>query len=451
MATNWVVGTATLLLLALTTLARGWWDGTALWIKTGMVLMLTASYSVWLALLALSAPLTPLAAAGLLPRYALQTALLLLALIAIRQRLEIRATGHAESTDALASSRLGQITEALTELSSAVFALTLMWLGLHVWLLLLHQLGMGPAIWGLGPTADALMAGATMLVLAALGAAQAWRRPQEPRWVYATALLLALLIGYARLVLLGLAPLTPWDTAALLAAAAAAFILSQLTHAAALVRLGLLLPLLALATAPWQLASSWTGASLLAAAVLYLSIAGRLRNPWPSYLGVLALNGAVYLWAPLWAERFELWQLNIIPAATSVLVLLHLHRRELKPRVLQGGRLAALSTLYAGAGLDLFLRPDLLVFVLALGLALTGILLGIALRIRAFLYLGVSFLILNVSGQLIRYYPEPGLARALILIGLGLVITGAMLVFNLKRESILRRIRIARADLAGWD
>lgn len=451
MASNWVAGTATLLLLALATVARGWWDGTALWIKTGMVLLLTASYSVWLALLALSAPLTLLAAAGLLPWYALQTALLLLALSAIRQRLQIRASGPAEPTDALARSRLSQITEALTELSSAIFALTLMWLGLHVWLLLLHQLGMGPAIWGLGPTADALMAGAAMLVLVALGVARAWRRPQEPRWVYATALLLMLLIGYARLVLLGLAPFTPWDTAALLAAAAVAFILSQLTHAGALVRLGLLLPLLAVATAPWQLASSWTGASLLASALLYLSMAGRLRNPWPSYLGVLALNGAVYLWAPLWAERFELWQLNIIPAATSVLVLLHLHRRELRPRVLQGGRLAALSTLYAGAGLDLFLRPDLLVFVLALGLALTGILLGIALRIRAFLYLGISFLVLNVSGQLIRYYPEPGLARALILIGLGLLITGAMLVFNLERESILRRIRIARADLARWD
>jgi hypothetical protein len=262
---------------------------------------------------------------------------------------------------------------------------------------------------------------------------------------------MGLLAGYARLVVLGLAPFTPWDTVALLAAAGAAFLLHQFTGLWPLYRLALLLPVLAVATAPWQLASPWTGGALLAAAMLYLSLAGTLRNPWPLYLGVLALNGAVYLWAPLWAERYGLWQFYIVPAAVSVLVLLHLHRRELRPKVLNGARLAALSALYAGAGLDVFLRPALSVFVLALALALTGAILGIALRIRAFLYAGVAFLVLNVSGQLVRFYPEQGMSRALILIGLGAAITAGMVVFNLQREAILRRIRIARADLAGWE
>jgi hypothetical protein len=135
----------------------------------------------------------------------------------------------------------------------------------------------------------------------------------------------------------------------------------------------------------------------------------------------------------------------------SVLALLHLHRRELRPSVLNGGRLAALSVLYAGAGLDVFLRPELWVFVLALGLALAGVILGIALRIRAFLYAGVAFLVLNVSGQLLRFYPEQGISRALILLGLGATITGSMVLFNLKREAILQRIRIMRADLAEWE
>jgi hypothetical protein len=218
-----------------------------------------------------------------------------------------------------------------------------------------------------------------------------------------------------------------------------------------LYRLALLLPVLAVATAPWQLASPWTGGALLAAAVLYLSLAGTLRNPWPLYHGVLALNGAVYLWAPLWAEGYGLWQFYIVPAAVSVLALLHLHRRELRPNVLNGARLAALSALYAGAGLDVFLRPALSVFVLALALALTGVILGIALRIRAFLYAGVAFLVLNVSGQLVRFYPEQGMSRALILIGLGAAITAGMVVFNLQRQAILQRIRITRADLAGWE
>ncbi|TXH94649.1 MAG: DEAD/DEAH box helicase [Rheinheimera sp.] len=88
---------------------------------------------------------------------------------------------------------------------------------------------------------------------------------------------------------------------------------------------------------------------------------------------------------------------------------------------------------------------------LALALALTGIILGIALRVRAFLYAGVAFLVLNVAGQLARFYPEQSLSRALILIGLGTVITVGMVVFNLKREEIMQRIRIVRADLAAWE
>ena len=134
-----------------------------------------------------------------------------------------------------------------------------------------------------------------------------------------------------------------------------------------------------------------------------------------------------------------------------MLALLHLHRNELRPSVLNGARLAALSALYVGAGLDVVLRPELSVFVLALALALLGVLAGIALRIRAFLYAGVVFLVLNVAGQLLRFYADQSMGRALILLGLGAVITAGMVVFNLQREAILRRVRILRADLAAWE
>ena len=83
--------------------------------------------------------------------------------------------------------------------------------------------------------------------------------------------------------------------------------------------------------------------------------------------------------------------------------------------------------------------------------ALAGVILGIALRVRAFLYAGVAFLVLNVAGQLIRFYPEQNLSRALILIGLGALITVGMVLFNLKREEIMQRIRIMYADLAAWE
>ena len=67
------------------------------------------------------------------------------------------------------------------------------------------------------------------------------------------------------------------------------------------------------------------------------------------------------------------------------------------------------------------------------------------------LYAGVTFLIVNVLGQLVRFYPDGRLAKAVMLIAVGAAITAAMVWFNLKREMVLRQVRVFRADLADWD
>lgn len=445
---RWIGATATLFALAAVTLAQGWWQDQSARLKLGLSLALLGGYAIWLGD---AAPFSSVLLLGLAPWYTLQTALLGLSLEIARPKLDAWVNGLAARADEERIGRVYELEQALSGSIPWLLVLGLAWLGLHAYAVLAYRAGWGPTPWHFGARVDPLAAGATLLLLAGHVGIQAWRRPDESKWVYSTALLLGLLAAYGRLVTLGLAPFGIGDTAALMAAAYAVFLLHQFTGSRPLYHLALLLPLLALATVPWQLASSWTGGTLLAVAVLYLSLAGTLRNPLPLYLGVLALNGAVYLWAPLWADRYGLWQLYIVPAAVSVLALLHLHRRELRPKVLSGARLAALSALYAGAGLDVFLRPELWVFVLALALAMTGIVLGIALRVRAFLYAGVAFLVLNVVGQLARFYPEQGLSRALILIGLGATITVGMVVFNLKREEIMQKIRIVRADLAAWE
>lgn len=442
------VWSITLLALAVTAFLFGEWQDEAFWRKAGLWLALSGAYALW----QWNAPLTWEALIALSPWYALQSGLLLLAFTVIEQRLTRWLDAHDLQAEAEHARRWLALEQAISETTPWLLLATLLLLGLHIGVLLAALAGWsdGP-LWRFGKTVDPLATGATLVLLAGWTALQAWRRPDEPHRLYAPVLLLGGLAGYARLLILGLTPFTPWDTTGLLAAAVVMFLLHQFTGARPWYRLALLLPLLALATAPWQLASPWMGGTLLTAGVLYLSLAGTMRNPLPLYLGVLALNGAVYLWAPLWAGRYGLWQFYLIPGAVSVLALLHLHQRELRPSVLSGGRLAALSVLYAGAGLDVFLRPELWVFVLALVLTLAGVMAGIALRIRAFLYAGVAFLILNVSGQLLRFYPEQGVSRALILLGLGATITGGMVLFNLKREAILQRVRMMRADLAAWE
>ena len=164
--------------------------------------------------------------------------------------------------------------------------------------------GLGSAPWRFSVPADPLAAGAALALLAGLTTVRAcgtrtnrtgftWRRWRWGYW------------PYLRLLALGLAPFGVADTAVLMAAGYVAFLLRQFTASPPLYRLAMLLPLLA-----WRprhgscLGVDRRGAAGRRRAV---PVAGRaLRNPWPLYLGVLALNGAVYLWAPLWAGAMDM-------------------------------------------------------------------------------------------------------------------------------------------------
>ena len=275
-------------------------------------------------------------------------------------------------------------------------------------------------------------------------------RTQNQFWIYAVAILAGAAYVHLRTAWFGPAPVTVWDTTVLIGAAYMLFVVQRITLSVPTMHVVLILPLIALLTLPAELGSVHAGSTLMAMSVLYLLIRGSTGNTLPLYLGFMALNGAMYLWVPLWAGQSGLLQLYVIPAAASVLILLQLHQRELKPSVLNGARLAALSVIYVAGAVDLFVQPGLGIFALAIGLAIAGIGLGIMFRIRAFLYAGVAFLVLIVGGQLLAFYPEQRLGRAVLLLALGMVITGGMITFNIKREAIVNRIRGMRAGLAQW-
>ncbi len=271
---------------------------------------------------------------------------------------------------------------------------------------------------------------------------------QSP-WTYAAFLWLLAQGLYVRLLLLGLSPVGLWDTTALIVVAYGLVFLQRLFDSRPFLHLAYLMPLAVLLTVPLQLASVPASLGLITAGSVYLLM--RQTSGLALYLGVLALNAALYLWIPSLARESGLIQIYLIPACSSVLCLLHLHRHELRPSVLHSTRLGAVTLLYASATADVFLAPGLGVFALALFLSLIGAVLGIALRIRAPLYAGVIFLVVNVLGQLVRFYPDGRLAKAVMLMIVGTSITGVMVWFNLKRERVLRQVRVFRADLAGWD
>jgi hypothetical protein len=296
-------------------------------------------------------------------------------------------------------------------------------------------------------SAAALLAGLSLL---AQGISRLRVHPNSV-WIYAL-ILLALSMGvYVRLLAVGLQPLGLADTAGFILGAYLLTIIHRVTTSVPVLRVATWLPLMAPFTVSLQLASMDSTVMFLAMGMLYCWMCRSTEKRLPLYLGLIFFNAAVYLWAPTWVSQTRLLQIYIVPASISVLVLLHLHRKELKPSVLNTTRLAATGTLYASATLDIFLNNSALsVFVLALALSMSGIVIGIALRIRAFLFTGVSFMVLDIAGQLLNLYPEDRLGRAIVLMTLGGSIIGAMIWFNIKREAILKQIGIIRADLESW-
>ncbi|MCP4284939.1 MAG: hypothetical protein GY792_10870, partial [Gammaproteobacteria bacterium] len=381
---------------------------------------------------------------SLLPVYALQFALIALLLRWLSLNLQRPSAAESEAGfgPVLVRSLLPHFAWAALLLSVAEGAMHIV----AVWDGLLSDIPMSLLAepWGHAASITA------MLLLTGLCILEV-RPTRQDGWIYAAAALVAITGIYCRVLWIGLAPVGVWDTAAIIASGYMLFALEVVTKSRPMFILTVTLPLAALFTLPLQLESTHATLSLFALAALYLFTRLSTGMATPVYLAILAINAGIYLWVPGWADRFGLLQVYIIPAALTVLLLLHVHRHELQPNVLFGGRVTALSALYAAATLDVFLEEDLGIFMLVLMLSLAGIIIGIVTRTRAFLYAGTVFLVINVVGQLVQLYPEQRLGRALLLMAMGTAITAAMIGFNAKREAILRRIRIMRADLVTWN
>ncbi len=443
---------AVLALSALAFTAVGRWRGDRRWAWGGVVLFLILLHTWPMAVVpSKAAPgirlyqVWPLIAAKmdqirtLLPWLTLQLGLCLWGLIGLGARFQKTAPPWGLPASPI---RLKPVTYL-------VFALALTEWTLHGIDLWVRLMGTGAA----GFTVHGAAALASMIMLILLAGVET-ARTRSPGWVYGTAGMVFAFGAYLRLLMFGPIPPMLLDTAALLGAGYALHLVRYFGKWRSIENpvgtITLALPIVALVTIPWHLGSPHAAAALLSAGLLYLSMYRSGAGGWLLYPAVLLINGSIYLWIPLWAERLHLVQLYVIPGALSVLALLHLHRRTLNRSVLNTTRLAATCALYAAATADLFLRPELTVFILMVGLSMAGISAGITLRIRAFLYGATAFLVLNVTAQLVRYYPEQAVAKGVLLLAVGAVLMAGMVAFNIWREEILKRVRIFRADLEGW-
>lgn len=169
-------------------------------------------------------------------------------------------------------------------------------------------------------------------------------------------------------------------------------------------RTGTLLPLLPalgywIVTPRSELAATYS-TELFAAGLVYVFL-----SMWrKSYVHIVlaAVLGNAGLWA-MWHEldlelitRPQLW---LIPPALSALFATHINRDRLTPQQSSSIRYASVIVIYVSSTIEMFIAgigENLWLPIILMTLSLFGIFAGIVLRIRAFLYLGASFLLVSV-------------------------------------------------------
>ena len=165
-------------------------------------------------------------------------------------------------------------------------------------------------------------------------------------------------------------------------------------------------------------------------------------------LAALAANGGLWHFLARYPgyRLFEHPQLWLIPPALCVLAAAHLNRRQLGEAALAAIRYACLTVIYVSSTSDIFIQgvaqnPSL-PLVLG-GLSIAGVFAGIWLRVRAFLFLGVSFL--AVSLLTIIWHAAVDLQQTWLWSACGIVagiaIIAIFAVFEKKRDSVLEAIQ----------
>jgi hypothetical protein len=174
----------------------------------------------------------------------------------------------------------------------------------------------------------------------------------------------------------------------------------------------------------------------------------------------LALAGAL-------AANFGLWvifghheglafvlhpQLWLIPVGLIVLAAEHVNRQRLTQSQGASLRYAGLAFIYVASAADMFItgvaHSVVLPIVLAL-ISVLGVFLGILLRVKAFLFTGVAFLVLVILAEI--WHAAVDRQQTWVWWASGIVLGGVILVifslFEKHRNDVLRLVD----DLKSWD
>ncbi|HYE98263.1 MAG TPA: hypothetical protein VEJ18_05095, partial [Planctomycetota bacterium] len=188
------------------------------------------------------------------------------------------------------------------------------------------------------------------------------------------------------------------------------------------------------------------------------SFLGRDRRDSPYHAAATA--GAVAFVMVLFWSKLEIRLLHayVIPVGMGVLVLLQLFGRGMDPGARNAVRTTALLAMLGSAGYYA-LADDRhpLAFnltLVAVGLAAMG--LGSLLRIRVYVLLGFSAVMVDLASILVKGLGTLDRSARMTALGVGVLVVGGLLVFGaawakLHRDEVESALARLRARLGGWE
>jgi hypothetical protein len=221
----------------------------------------------------------------------------------------------------------------------------------------------------------------------------------------------------------------------------------RLVLAEPLERTGILLPILPV-FGFWVLNSDVTYSNLLFLVGLFYGALSVMRRSFRfGILAAFAGNGGLWMLLDKSTDYgfYQHPQLWLIPVALSVLVAGHVNRNQLTKDQMTMIRYSTLTMIYVSSTSDIFIKgvkeSGWLTMIL-LALSVIGVLAGMVMRIRAFLYLGTSFLLLSLFALIWMASDNLnwGGRWAVIGIAFGVLIVVAFTFFEKKRREMLELV-----------
>jgi hypothetical protein len=210
-----------------------------------------------------------------------------------------------------------------------------------------------------------------------------------------------------------------------------------------------LFPLAGLLTAPWE-QPAYAAALLVGHAAHFAALALHpSRRGLASLASVAAFNAALFV---VWSgTRVGEPQFFVIPAGLSLLVLLRVFRDVLAPETGARLRAGAVTVIYVAGAWKPLMFSDAGGMMLCVLVCLVGVMAGIALRIRSYVYLGTAFLVTCIAANLVRFGMRDHRVGAAFLSLLGLLVVGFMVLLSAHREKLLGRYARVRSLLSTWE